>query len=241
VVVQRFDRMGRSVAHLLSVLDELRALGVAFVSLNESVDTSTPVGRMVFTLIGAVAEFEREIIRERVCAGVRRAQAEGKHCGRPRVAFDLRPATAMLDQGHGLKATATAMGVSPRTLRRRLREAGRWPRVTWVQNGGERSWYCRREPIPLAPVSPVGDRVLVAEDGSTAPYIPGTGKRGPPTCLLIRPLRSQPPRTRRRCGTRVGSPVGCVSANGVESCRSPATTTSPKRWPGWCARTQACQ
>ncbi len=135
VVVHRFDRVGRSVAHLRSMLDEPRALGVAFVSLNESIDTSTPVGRMVFTLIGAVAEFEREIIRERVRAGVRRAQAEGKHCGRPRRVIDLRPAAAMLDQGHGLKATATAMGVSPRTLRRRLREDGRWPRVTGVQKG----------------------------------------------------------------------------------------------------------
>lgn len=136
LVVQRFDRMGRSVAHLLSVLDELRAVGVEFVSLNESIDTSTPVGRMVFTLIGAVAEFEREIILERVRAGLRRAQAEGKHCGRPRKEIHLRPATAMLEQGHGLKATATAMGVSPRTLRRRLREAGRWPRVVGVQKVG---------------------------------------------------------------------------------------------------------
>jgi hypothetical protein len=85
------------------------------------------MGRMVFTMIAGVAEFEREIIRERVIAGVRRAQAQGKHCGRKRVELDLRPAVAMLDKGHGIKTTARSLGVSVSTLRRRLREAGHWP------------------------------------------------------------------------------------------------------------------
>jgi DNA invertase Pin-like site-specific DNA recombinase len=126
VVVARFDRFARSTSHLLSALDEFRSMGVDFVSMNESIDTSTPVGRMVFTLVAAVAEFEREIIRERVVSGVRRAQANGKHCGRPKVELDLRPAVAMLEQGHGLKAIASALGVSRSTLRRRLIEADAW-------------------------------------------------------------------------------------------------------------------
>ena len=79
-------------------------------------------------ILGAVAELERGLIRERVIAGVRRAQAAGKHCGRPRVELDLRPALAMFDQGHGLKTTAAALGVSRATLRRRLIEVGEWPR-----------------------------------------------------------------------------------------------------------------
>jgi len=127
VAVWRFDRFARSTKHLLVALDELRCLGVDFLSLREQVDTSTPMGRAVFTIIAAISELERETIRERVIAGVRRAQATGKHCGRPKVELDLRPALAMLDQGHGLKTTANALGVSRATLRRRLSEAGKWP------------------------------------------------------------------------------------------------------------------
>ena len=75
---------------------------------------------------------EREMIRERVQAGVRRAQAAGKHCGRPVVEIDIRPALAMLEKGHGLKTTAKALGVARSILRRRLREAGEWPRLRGV-------------------------------------------------------------------------------------------------------------
>ena len=128
VAVWRFDRFARSTRHLLLALEEFHALGVDFVSVRESIDTSTPMGRMVFTMVAAVAELERELIRERVIAGVRRAQAQGKHCGRQPVKIDLRPAVAMLDKGHGIKTTARSLGVSVSTLRRRLREAGEWPR-----------------------------------------------------------------------------------------------------------------
>jgi putative DNA-invertase from lambdoid prophage Rac len=86
------------------------------------------MGRMVFTMVSAVAELEREIIRERVQAGVDRAKAAGKHCGRPVVKIDLRPALAMFEQGYGLKATAKSLGVAVTTLRERLKEAGEWPR-----------------------------------------------------------------------------------------------------------------
>ncbi len=133
VAVWRFDRFARSTKHLLTALEEFRSCGVDFVSQREAIDTSTPMGKMVFTLIAAVAELEAALIRERVQAGVDRARAAGKHCGRPPVQLDLRPALAMLDRGHGLKTTATALGVSRATLRRRLVEAGEWPRSGGVQ------------------------------------------------------------------------------------------------------------
>jgi len=82
----------------------------------------------MFQLLGAFAEFERAMIRERVVAGVRRAQAKGTHCGRPVVEFDLRPAVSMLEAGYGLKAIGKSLGTSRTTLRRRLTEAGQWPR-----------------------------------------------------------------------------------------------------------------
>ncbi|MBN2196873.1 MAG: recombinase family protein, partial [Polyangiaceae bacterium] len=110
------------------------AWGVGLVSVRDAhVDTTSPAGRFALQILGAVAELERSLVRERVIAGVRRAQAAGKHCGRPKVELDLRPAVAMLEQGHGLKTIAKALGVSRATLRRRLEEAGAWPRAGGVQ------------------------------------------------------------------------------------------------------------
>ena len=83
VVVWRFDRFARSVSHLLRALETFGALGIQFVSLSEQVDTSTPTGKMVFTVLGAVAELERSLIGERVKAGLRNAKAKGKKLGRP--------------------------------------------------------------------------------------------------------------------------------------------------------------
>ena len=83
VVVWRFDRFARSVSHLLRALETFKALGIEFVSLSEQVDTSTPTGKMVFTVLGAVAELERSLIVERVRAGMRNARAKGKRIGRP--------------------------------------------------------------------------------------------------------------------------------------------------------------
>ena len=83
VAVWKFDRFARSVSHLLRALETFRALGIEFVSLSEQVDTSTPTGKMVFTVLGAVAELERALIVERVKAGMRNARAKGKRIGRP--------------------------------------------------------------------------------------------------------------------------------------------------------------
>src|SRR5215831_19433633 len=88
VLVARFDRFARSTKHLVLALEEFQALGIDFISLNESIDTSTPMGRMVFTVIAAVAELERSIIRERVILGLSRVRRAGKRLGRPRVQVD---------------------------------------------------------------------------------------------------------------------------------------------------------
>ena len=78
-------------------------------------------------MLGAFGEFEAAIIKERVIAGVRRAQAQGKHCGRPKVDLELRPAVAMLKEGRGLREAAKILGVRRSTLRRRLQDTGAWP------------------------------------------------------------------------------------------------------------------
>src|ERR1051325_8229783 len=88
VIVARFDRFARSVSHLLRALEEFSHLGIDFVSLSESIDTSTPMGRMIFKILGAVAELERNLIKERVTMGISRARKQGKRLGRPRVEVD---------------------------------------------------------------------------------------------------------------------------------------------------------
>src|SRR3989449_7172770 len=89
VVVAAFDRFGRSVRHLVETLDLFRHLGVEFISLREQIDTGSPLGQAVFTIIAAIAQLERSLIVERVKAGLRRAKAEGKRLGRPRVPVDV--------------------------------------------------------------------------------------------------------------------------------------------------------
>ena len=91
--------LGRSL-HLLRALEMLKSLGIDFVSLSEQVDTSTPTGKMVFTVLRAVAELERSLIAERVRAGIRNARAKGKTLGRPRVAVDASRIASLRSQGH---------------------------------------------------------------------------------------------------------------------------------------------
>lgn len=121
VLVWRFDRFARSTQHLLQALQEFRELGIDFVSNSEGIDTSTSVGKMVFTFLSAIAEFERDIIRERVRAGIARAKAEGKHCGRPRKGIDLARAVELRRQGLGYKQIAKALGIPRSTLHSYLR------------------------------------------------------------------------------------------------------------------------
>src|SRR5947199_5013634 len=119
VVVARFDRFARSVSHLLRALEEFNHLGIDFVSLSESVDTSTPKGKMIFTVLGAVAELERNLIKERVHMGITRARKEGKQLGRPKRIFDRERARTLL-QTMSAREVARQLGVSRGVVERVL-------------------------------------------------------------------------------------------------------------------------
>src|SRR5215469_17524684 len=114
VIVWKFDRFVRSVSHLLRALETFQALGIEFVSLTEGVDTSTPAGKMVFTVLGAVAELERSLIVERVKAGLRNARAKGKRLGRPIVIVDGARVASLRADGMSWRAVAQRMGISVR-------------------------------------------------------------------------------------------------------------------------------
>jgi DNA invertase Pin-like site-specific DNA recombinase len=118
LVVWRLDRLGRSAQHLLSILEQLRARGVAFRSVTEGMDTSTYMGRFVFTILGAVAEMEREIIRERVNAGLAAARQRGRVGGRPPVITPerLRLAQRLRADGESIPAIARQLGVGRTAL-----------------------------------------------------------------------------------------------------------------------------
>jgi DNA invertase Pin-like site-specific DNA recombinase len=112
VCVWRFDRFARSVSHLLRALETFNALGIAFVSLSEQMDTTTPTGKMVFTVLGAVAELERSLIAERVRAGLRNARAKGKKLGRPRLTVDAVKIGSLRSQGRSVREIAEETGYS---------------------------------------------------------------------------------------------------------------------------------
>lgn len=127
VAVWKFDRFARSVSHLLRALDTFRVLGIEFVSLSESLDTATPAGRMVFTVLGAVAELERSLIAERVRAGLRNARAKGKQLGRPRVPVDAARVSRLHAQGRSIREIADELGYSRSLVHKTLAngESGR--------------------------------------------------------------------------------------------------------------------
>jgi DNA invertase Pin-like site-specific DNA recombinase len=118
VIVWKFDRFARSVWHLLRALEAFNALGVGFVSLSESLDTSTPAGKMVFTVLGAVAELERSLIAERVRAGLRNARAKGKRLGLPRRVVDASRIASLRAAGLGWRKISQALRVGVGTLYR---------------------------------------------------------------------------------------------------------------------------
>jgi len=127
VVVWRFDRFARSVSHLLRALETFKALGIEFVSLSENVDTSTPMGKCVFTVLGAVAELERSLIVERVKAGLRNAKAKGVHVGRPRVFVDRLQVERLRAQGLSWLAIAQRLGIGEGTVRRSCQKSAKTP------------------------------------------------------------------------------------------------------------------
>jgi DNA invertase Pin-like site-specific DNA recombinase len=118
VCVWRFDRFARSVSHLLRALETFKALGIDFVSYSEQMDTSTPAGKMVFTVLGAVAELERSLIVERVKAGLRNARAKGTRIGRPTSAVDASQIARLRASNVSWREIGRKLGVSARTVRR---------------------------------------------------------------------------------------------------------------------------
>ena len=118
VVVWKFDRFARSVSHLLRALETFRAQGIEFVSFSEQLDTSTPAGKMVFTVLGAVAELERGLIVERVKAGLRNAKAKGKRLGRPKVSVDSTRIATLRRAGRSWSEIANETGWTKGTVQR---------------------------------------------------------------------------------------------------------------------------
>jgi DNA invertase Pin-like site-specific DNA recombinase len=122
VLVWRFDRFARSVKHLITALEQFRHLNINFISLQEQFDTSTPIGQAMFTIIGAMAQLERDIIRERVKAGLDRARAQGIRLGRPSAEADPDQIFLLKQQGLSLKEIADQLHCSRSTVRRRWLE-----------------------------------------------------------------------------------------------------------------------
>jgi len=120
VVVWRFDRFARSTKHLLLALEEFRSLGIQFISYQENVDTGSPLGQALFTIVAAVAQLERDLIRERVTAGIRNARANGKTLGRPKRIVDREEILRLKGTGHSLRQIASTLCVSYGTVRTRL-------------------------------------------------------------------------------------------------------------------------
>jgi DNA invertase Pin-like site-specific DNA recombinase len=118
VLVWKLDRFGRSLKHLVNALAEFEALGMTFASLKDNLDLSTPSGRLMFQIIGAMAEFERSLIQERVRAGLRNARAKGRKLGRPRVAVDAASIVALRGRGLSWSAVCREVGVSKGSAQR---------------------------------------------------------------------------------------------------------------------------
>jgi DNA invertase Pin-like site-specific DNA recombinase len=116
VVVWRLDRLGRNLKHLIVLLDELQSLGIAFVSLGEGIDATTPAGKLQFHILAAIAEFERARIQERVIAALARAKAQGKRIGRPKKNVPTAKLETVAHRGTG--EAAKTLGVSPATIKR---------------------------------------------------------------------------------------------------------------------------
>ena len=120
VLVAGFDRMARSVTHLLQTLDEFNRLGIEFISMRENIDTQSVLGRVVFTIVAAVSELEHSLIRERIQAGMRRARLEGRHLGRKPLDVDRAGILRDRDRGMSLGRLAKSYGISRSSVHRIL-------------------------------------------------------------------------------------------------------------------------
>jgi len=120
VLVWRLDRLGRSLKHLIMMLDELQSLGVAFVALHEQIDCTTATGQLMLHLLGAFAEFERALIRERVKAGLAHAQSKGRQLGRPRLEIDPARVKSLRKDGRSIRQIAHTLHISPASVHKTL-------------------------------------------------------------------------------------------------------------------------
>lgn len=127
IAVWKIDRFGRSLKHLVNALADLDSLGVAFVSLRDNIDLSTPSGRLMFQIIGAMAEFERSLIQERVRAGLRNAQARGVRLGRPRTVVDAAEIVRLRSSGASWREISERLGVGVGTACRAFQTLPKTP------------------------------------------------------------------------------------------------------------------
>ena len=121
VLVWRFDRFARSTRHLINALEEFKNLGIDFVSYQENIDTSSPLGSAIFTIISAVAQLEKDIIAERVKMGLRRARENGKRLGRPTIRVDIEEILTLRQKGLSIRQIAQQLNLSVTTVARRLK------------------------------------------------------------------------------------------------------------------------
>ena len=120
VLVFQFSRFARSVKHLVEALEEFKTLGIAFMSYSENIDTSSPIGEAIFAVIAALSQLERDLIRERVQAGLARARAEGRKLGRPTVDVSRERVAEVYSGCRSLRVTASILHISPSTVKRLL-------------------------------------------------------------------------------------------------------------------------
>ena len=118
VACVKLDRLARSVHHLVAMVREWETLGVDLVVLDQAIDTTTPAGRLLFHVLAAISEFERDLIRDRVLAGLKRAKAQGVRLGRPRTHVDVTRARALLAEGQSMRHVARVLHVGLATLSR---------------------------------------------------------------------------------------------------------------------------
>lgn len=118
LLIWKLDRLGRSLAHLVRLLEDFRAWGVELISLSEGLDFSTATGKLLYQIISAFAEFERDCIRERVRAGLRNAMAKGKKLGRPKIAADCSQIALLRSQGQSWASISKSLGIGKGTAQR---------------------------------------------------------------------------------------------------------------------------
>lgn len=140
LAVWRLDRLGRSLADLIEISATLKRANVELVSLRDAVDTGTPAGQLLFSVLGAIAQFERELIGERVRAGIVSARARGVVVGRPKVSVDVVKAIRLHGRGWSFRRVARELGVSARTIERALRH-----KPLYLNTSDPRAKQARRE------------------------------------------------------------------------------------------------